>query len=304
MGILYLLGAVGAALLGFAFVGRRPPGDPGAAPGATAPPIRPGDPGPDRPGERGEREASGTQGETISAIDAHPASGISIAPPTLREWGALLAPGCAAGGIQLPYALRWIDLESGGNPCTVGYPAARGPDGMPRELGIAQLYNPDDLDVLSPALTGSEMRAYCVPGDQHEIVFRGRVIRGFSQAMSRPMLPEEMRRQALSAIQLIGRCMVSASRDLAGVGATWSRTGRDYWALVKLQHGLPAISHQGLPAVTRQLGRPPRGWSEFRTSLADIRLEPDVEKKYRDDFPKILDNAARCAAVISEGSAA
>ena len=37
----------------------------------------------------------------------------SVPPPTLEQWAALLAPGCLAHRIQLPFALKWIDLESG-----------------------------------------------------------------------------------------------------------------------------------------------------------------------------------------------
>ncbi len=140
-----------------------------------------------------------------------------------------------------------------------------------------------------------------MPGDQHEIIWKGKVIRGFSKAMLRPMTPHEMRRQADATIRLIARCMTSATRDLVGVGAgsAWSPSGRSYWTLVKLQHGLPAISRQGLPAVTAKLGRPPADWSEFTRTLGDVRLDPDVEAKYRADFPRILENAQRCASVIS-----
>ena len=80
----------------------------------------------------------------------------------VARWTALLVPGCLANGIQLPYALKWIEIESGGNPCAIGDPSQRGPDGQPRELGIAQLHNPDDLRRVG--VTGAELRAYCVPG--------------------------------------------------------------------------------------------------------------------------------------------
>ncbi len=54
--------------------------------------------------------------------------------PTLSQWGVAVTPGCLAAGIQVPYCLKWIDMESGGNPCAIGYPAARGPDGNPLVL--------------------------------------------------------------------------------------------------------------------------------------------------------------------------
>lgn len=165
-----------------------------------------------------------------------------VVPPRVEQWATYLAPGCLAHGIQLPYALRWIEIESGGNPCACGYPAARGPDGHPRELGIAQLYNPDDLRRLG--VTGAQLRAYCVPGSDHPVKFKGKVVRGFSSVLSRQLTTEEMQDQADATIKLIVHCMLTAARDLAKVnaGAAWSLSRRNYWALVKLQHALPGLS--------------------------------------------------------------
>ncbi len=223
----------------------------------------------------------------------------NVKPPTLEQWGALLAPGCLAHRLQLPYVLKWIDLESGGNPCAVGYPAAHGPDGQPLELGIAQAYNPDDLQLLG--VTGTQLRAYCVPGDRHSITYKGKTVQGFSSALLRPLTAEEMQVQADAAVSLITRCMSTATRDLMGVnaGAGWSPSTRNYWTLVKLQHALPGLSRSGLPAVARRLGRAPRSWLEFRTGLDVVQLDRGTEQ-YRREFPRLLNNAEQCASVFSE----
>jgi hypothetical protein len=55
----------------------------------------------------------------------------------------------------------------------------------------------------------------------------------------------------------------------------------------------------GMPAVTKKLGRAPRDWQEFRTTLASVKLDSNTEK-YRDGFAKILDNAEKTAAVVQE----
>jgi hypothetical protein len=298
MGLWHALGAIGAAILGFRLLGSRR-----AEASRSSPPPPPG-----RDEDRdGDAREAGRRGDE----DAPPAGGRDLGggggpatPPAMLEWSRILAPMCASGPAprpQLPYVLRWIDLESGGNPCEVGYPPARGPDGQPLELGIAQLYNPDDLGLADPPLTGAELRAYCVPGDQHEISYRGRIVRGFSGRMSRPMTPDEMGRQAESAIGLVRRCAASAARDLASIdaGPQWAPDRRGFWAIAKLQHGLPDLSHQGLPAVTQKLGRPPASWREFRDTLGAVTMRPNVEK-YRADFPRILDNAEACAASFSE----
>jgi hypothetical protein len=221
-----------------------------------------------------------------------------------------LAPGCLQHGIQLPYALKWGDLESGWNPCAIGYPPAHGrsPDGKqldaPLEMGVAQFYNPDDLVRLK--LTGKQLRAYCVPGDQHESIYKGKKVRGFSQEMSRNLTDAEIQDQADGAVGLIKKSMSSATHDLMSVGAgsSWSPSTRNYWTLVKLQHGLPEVSSRGLPLVKAHLGRAPRDWSEFRTALSSIKFPTAMEQKYRGDLPRILDNAEECASAFSERSIA
>lgn len=226
---------------------------------------------------------------------------ISASHPTLAQWGVAVTPGCLLAGVQVPYALKWGDMESGGNPCAIGYPAAHGPDGNPLELGFGQFYNPDDLRLV-PGTTGAQLRAYCVPGDQHEINYRGKIIKGFSQAMTRPLSDAELAQQAALLVALIRRSMHSATADLMANGVPWSSTSRDYWALVKLQHGLPALSREGLPAVVHALGRSPTSFAEFRHTIESgaAKISPENDAKYRGDFARIFDNAEECASAFQE----
>ena len=239
-----VLGAIVAAL----WFGRRRPGPVdtglGNGGGVGAPPPQPPPPGP-----------------------------IPEPPPPLAQWDAYLAGPCAAHGIQPAYARRWIEIESAGQPCAVGDPRAGGDPGdpgadFPREIGIAQLWNPDDLRHLGA--TAAELRAYCIPGRNHPSRIRdakGSLIDivGFSQTLARSLTPAEMQRQADLAVGLIGLAMTGADRDLTAVaaGPGWARTQRDYWRLVKLQHALPGLSHSGLPAVAHLLGHAPRDWTEL-----------------------------------------
>lgn len=302
MGLAHAIAAIGAAILGLRLLGAR------RASASTAPRLAP----PRHPESQASRERedelrAGRRGGASGALESQEFGSSPAAPPSMLAWSRVLAPMCTdAPALPLPYVLRWIAQESGGNPCEVGYPPAHGPDGAPLELGIAQLYNPDDLGLLDPRLTGAELRACCVPGSQHEILWKGKIVRGFSKQMARPITPEEMDRQAQAAVQLVRRCVARATRDLASIdaGPRWSPDGPGFWAVVKLQHGLPELAHQGLAAVTRKLGRPPASWSEFRANLSDVRLGPNVER-YREDFARILNNAEACASAIrTEGSAA
>lgn len=250
------------------------------------------------------------------ASDASAGDGLP-SQPTSDEWARILAGFCLAHGIQLPYALKWMGVESGGNPCAVGYPPAHGvsphpgqpapwPE-YPLELGIAQLYNPNDLQDFG--VTATELRAYCIPGDQHETKIRlhdgtVKILKGFSSQMARPITDQEMTTQARVMIALIARSMREAARDLLAVhaGPSWSPSRRDYWAMVKLQHGLPELSREGLPAVSKKLGRPPDSWSEFRAHVVQVPLTH--AEAYRSSFPLILKNAEETASAFSESEVA
>jgi len=222
----------------------------------------------------------------------------------MADWLRVTTPGAIIAGIQPAYVVQWLTMESGGNPCAIGYPPAHGPDGNPREMGIAQFYNPDDLQFLK--ITGSQLRAYCVPGDQHSQMYKGKMVKGFSQELSRPLTDDEIKVQADATIGLIKRSMTSATHDLHTVnaGPAWSPNHRSYWALVKLQHGLPDLSRSGLALVTKYLGRSPSDWNEFRTTVPKCKFS-DTTEAYRGDFASILDNAENCSmAFVEQGASA
>lgn len=203
--------------------------------------------------------------------------------PALRAWRPIIAS-LLPSSLDLDFVMKWIEVESGGNPCAVGSFKQRGPDGHPRELGIAQFYNPDDLVRIK--LTGDQLRAYCIPE---------------TQKLSRPLTAEEMRQQAQATIDLILYCRQRAIRDLEGVGApmneAWSQRGRDFYALIKLQHGLPVIPKKGFPAVTKLLGRPPANFAEFSEAMDRVNLGESAER-YRPLFARVLANAVKTAAVV------
>ncbi len=209
-----------------------------------------------------------------------------------KVWEPLAQALAIPAGLPWQLVVRWVDLESGGNPCAVGKSATNGPKGLPREVGLGQLYNPDDFAKLN--YNPSEFRAYCVPG---------------TQRCSRPLTPAEMSQQVRAVVDLANRCRRDAERDMTQNGVAWR--GRDLWALTKLQHGLPGLSRSGLPAVVKSLGRPPTSFQEFHATLS--MLSPKVldagTRAYMDGattcglsptFTKVMANARNCASAVPE----
>ena len=206
---------------------------------------------------------------------------------SLDVWDPIVQALAIPEAIPVRFVKAWMDAESGGNPCAVGSITAKGPDGNPREMGLFQLYNPDDLKRVG--VTGSELRAYCVPG---------------TQRVSRKLTPAEMTTQVRAGIQLIKLSRSSAIAAIAKVGADFGR-GPDFWRFVKLAHALPALLNPGIVVVTKTLGRPPRDWAEFRKTAENIQwnsLDPAYANiaKYQDAgrFPAILDNAEKTGGVV------
>jgi len=230
--------------------------------------------------------------DATSAAVSTPGAPIPI--PTTEEWARYLAPVLrdAINGLKilpdairaglatslLPFVIKWMMVESGGDPCAVGYPADHGASttspvewrSMPREIGIAQMWNPDDFQALG--LSPVAMRAYCVPGDRHQRTWNGKPVVGFSGEIARPLTDAEMHEQAVGLVGMITKSVHTAMSDLIGIGAGpgWTADKADFWHVVKLQHGMPQVSHLGFPAVKKKLGRPPSGWNEFRANVAAL----------------------------------
>jgi hypothetical protein len=188
--------------------------------------------------------------------------------------------------IPVRYAMRWMEIESGGNPCSFGSPKDLGPDGNPREMGLGQLYNPDDFTALG--LEPARFRAYCVPG---------------TQTPSRALTEEERAEQVRDALlRKIQECVERVDRVVAAYTLPWSTDSFDFWALVKARHALPAIIGRGIPSVVQVLGRPPSNWTEFRLVLGMDNRRPDGTPKHP-QWVHALDNCEKTARVMLEPAA-
>ncbi len=213
----------------------------------------------EQPADSDQPEEQPTEGEQTAAeaeeqpTDSAQPAGQASAQPTLspapkrpygvESWRPLVTE--MAGDIPVEVLLRWIKHESGGNPCSTGAPAKTG--GGSIENGIFQLYSPDDDHLATPAqLHGS----FCS-----------------GQTCVRDLTLDETRIQVASGISYVRICRERARAQLKQAGVTWDETGRDFWALVKMQHNLPSVPKQYIPKLR------PSSWSEFKQGV--LKERPD-----------------------------
>jgi hypothetical protein len=199
---------------------------------------------------------------------------------TVSDWTPLISSMAKEARIPAVFCLSWIKHESGGNPCSFGSASSKGPDGHPREQGIAQLYNPDDFEKFD--IKSGALRVYCVPG---------------TQQCSRRLTDSEMKEHALANMKLILRCREVAGQASAKNGLHWK--GKDIYKLVKLVHGLPGLVKSGMALVVKSLGRPPKDWQEFKVAVDKTKMDDGTEK-YRSLFPKLFANAEKVAADLPD----
>src|SRR5712691_4322104 len=216
----------------------------------------------EQPADSDQPEEQPTEGEQTAAeaeeqpTDSAQPAGQASAQPTLspapkrpygvESWRPLVTE--MAGDIPVEVLLRWIKHESGGNPCSTGAPAKTG--GGSIENGIFQLYSPDDDHLATPAqLHGS----FCS-----------------GQTCVRDLTLDETRIQVASGISYVRICRERARAQLKQAGVTWNETGRDFWALVKMQHNLPSVPKQYIPKLR------PSSWSEFKQGV--LKERPDYAK--------------------------
>lgn len=184
-----------------------------------------------------------------------------------------------------PFAMKWLELESDGNPGAVGDPGAVAQDGNPVEIGIGQLYNPDDF--ARYGVNPSAFRAYLPyarplaaqyrdaekAGDHATMAKLSRQL----QTPTRALTPDEIDDQArYTLLKKIGDGISNADSVVTTYGLRWSMP--DYWKLVKAPHAYPPIL-KAMPDVVKKLGRAPSSWAEFRMALGMDAMTTDANGK-------------------------
>ena len=73
-----------------------------------------------------------------------------------------------------------------------------------------------------------------------------------------------------SGIAYVRQCRERARAQLKKGGVSWSETGSDFWALVKMQHNLPSVPNTYIPKLK------PSSWSEFKAGV--LKAQPEYGK--------------------------
>lgn len=189
------------------------------------------------------------------------------------------------------FAMKWLELESGGIPGAVGDPGSVAQDGNPVEIGIGQLYNPDDF--ARYGVNPAAFRAYTPFAQPLAAQYRAAEkindtatmakVRNQMQSLTRALTPDEMDDQArYTLLKKIGDGIVNADVITKTYGLTWSPA--DYWKLVKAPHAYPPIL-KAMPDVVRKLGRSPSSWAEFRMALGMDGMTTDANGHPVPKFP-------------------
>lgn len=206
---------------------------------------------------------------------------INLRDPAVQQWVAPIYGAAVVWGPRIhvdinqlsDFATAWLAIESGGNICAVGNKYATvPPGGAPREIGLWQIYNPDDFKKLG--LDPTELVAYCVrpaPGQKNP------------QQTSRQVTPAEKARHVDIGMQFIADKYAYAAHYLGASGVRWPTVSQDTWRMVKAVHGLPVLVNTGLAQVTHKLGRAPSSWAEYRSVYETIN--PRAKYDPRKDDP-------------------
>jgi hypothetical protein len=178
--------------------------------------------------------------------------------PAVQAWRSaceILASGLDSQAVDR--VLRWISIESCGNPCSIdGSKKWQDAAGWIQDAGVMQIYFETQHTLVNGASSGS-LRVNCA---------------GTTQAQTYQLSDEQRVFHLSPQIAWLRGAIDRAQRQLDAVGANWSE--RDRWRWYKFStHGLPAVAVCMLPLVTRQLGNPPSGWDEFRSTCEDMDLQ-------------------------------
>lgn len=228
-----------------------------------------------------------------------PPPATSIAPPTVEAWRPYVKRMLPSFGLPLeaePFVMQWLTMESGGRPCSIGFPGELDASGQPLESGIGQFMAPHDIKLAGT--TVAEMRAACSP----HVAFPGltrsspqaeiSAARAQAETQVRPLTEDEKTRQVAALLTFLAGIAKIVDGSFATQGVTWPRTSADYWAMIKGYHAGSSFPTQGLALAKKALGHAPSNWNEFVSGY----LSTIANAKTHANYAHALDNARRAGA--------
>lgn len=270
---------------------------------------------------RADRAAPVQRGRGISAPPVHaaPRAPLSPSPPIqgtspmtpvapadshLAMWQPIVHRLIAAEfpRVNEAYAMKWAQIESDGNPCAVGDPGQI-VNGQPAEIGLGQLYNPDDF--ARYGVHPAAFRAYCpnaaplaaaynaakAAHDHVAMAAAARQIQTMTRALSQAEMDDQVR---YTLLKKIDDGIANANSVVRQYGLTWNQP--DFWKLVKAPHAWPSILNEGMPAVVKKLDRAPSSWAEFRQELGMDGRVLDTDGNSVPKFPLWVRGLNACEA--------
>jgi hypothetical protein len=192
--------------------------------------------------------------------------------------------------------MNYITMESGGRPCSVGFPGELDAQGQPLESGLGQFMAPHDIKLAET--TVAEMRAACSP----HVAFPGltraspqaaiAAARAQAETQIRPLTEDEKTRQVIALLTFLAGIRKIVEGSFADHGVTWPKTSADYWAMIKGYHAGQSFPTGGVALAVKALGHAPRNWGEFASGYLSTITDASIHARHA----HALDNARRAGA--------
>lgn len=166
-----------------------------------------------------------------------------------RPWLMRVQPAGTSDPCPLDRVLRWFQVESNGNVCSVG----RVDNGHVYEAGLAQTYF-ETPTTSKYGVTSSQLRARCS-----------------GTTMPTNLTDDDRELQARVGLATVKDHRAKARAKLKTNGAMLAENSNEFWCWVKLVHASPAV-YDFLPHAKRAIGRFP-SWREFRGYVESLTYE-------------------------------
>lgn len=224
----------------------------------------------------------------------------SVQPPGVEAWRPYVRMLAPAFGLVGPgweaFIMQYITMESGGRPCSIGFPGELDANGLPLESGIGQFMSPHDIALAGT--TVAEMRAACAA----DVRFPGltrmsppaeiAAARAKEETQVRPLTEAEKHRQVTALLTFLAAIARIVDKSFAEHGVTWPKSSADYLAMIKGYHAGQSFPTAGVAAAKRALGRAPRTWGEFASGYLSTIGDANTRARHA----HALDNARRAGA--------